>query len=107
LSSPWPSKDVLSGDDVLSGTRAAVCGGVTTVIDFIIPELGNPLQTLSSEARPGRSRPLFRLQRSHLHSRSKREESLPNPALVQQGFVSYKIFMAYQGFQLEDRDILR
>ncbi len=105
---PWPSKDVLSGDDVLSGTRAAVCGGVTTVVDFIIPEPGESIAEAVERKLDEVQRGIYSDYSAHICIREASEKNLSQiPALVQQGFVSYKIFMAYQGFQLEDRDILR
>jgi len=38
-----PFGEISSADDFFSGTRAAACGGVTTVIDFITPERGESL----------------------------------------------------------------
>jgi dihydropyrimidinase len=105
---PWPSKDILSGDDVTSGSRAAICGGVTTVIDFVIPELGETLTDAVERKITETDRGLYSDYCAHVCVREVSEENLAQiPALVQRGFISYKIFMAYQGFQLEDRDILR
>ncbi len=37
-----------TSDDYFTGTRAAACGGVTTVIDYLLQEKGEPLtQTLA------------------------------------------------------------
>jgi len=105
---PWPSKSVLSGDDLLSGTRAAICGGVTTVLDFVIPELGEPLldavERKLDETRAG----LYADYAAHVCVREVNERNLADiPTLVQRGFPSFKVFMAYEGFRLEDGDILR
>jgi len=105
---PWPSGDVISGDDVTTGTRAAICGGVTTVIDFIIPETGETLIDAVERKLAETDRGIYSDYCAHINIREVNDKNLSQiPDLVRQGFVSYKIFMAYQGFQLEDRDILR
>lgn len=104
---PWPSRDIISGDDVVSGTRAAICGGVTTVIDFIIPEIGEDLISAVERKLGETERGIYADYCAHICIREANDKNLSQiPALVQKGFNSYKIFMAYQGFQLEDRDIL-
>src|SRR5512136_538155 len=35
---PWPSAKASSVDDYESGTAAAVCGGVTTTIEYVVPD---------------------------------------------------------------------
>src|SRR5512146_895194 len=35
---PWPSARASSVDDYDSGTSAAVCGGVTTTIEYVVPD---------------------------------------------------------------------
>ena len=41
-----------TGDDYASGTRAAACGGTTTVIDYLLQEPGEPLPTTLSRRVP-------------------------------------------------------
>src|SRR3990170_56912 len=35
---PWPAGDFISTDYFESGTKAAAFGGVTTILDFVIPQ---------------------------------------------------------------------
>lgn len=105
---PWPSKQVLSGDDVRSGTLAAICGGVTTVLDFVIPELGEGLLEALERKLQETGHGLYSDYSAHICIRQVTESSLAQiPLLVERGFPSFKIFLAYEGFRLEDRDVLR
>ena len=105
---PWPSGDVISGDDVESGTRAAIHGGVTTVLDFVIPELGESLTHAVERKLAETQDRLYCDYSAHVCVREVNNERLAEiPALVERGFTSFKIFMAYEGFRLEDRDVLR
>jgi dihydropyrimidinase len=105
---PWPTGSYVSKDDIFSGTRAAAYGGVTTVIDFAIPVDGESL----SEAL---ERKLTEAQKSawvdysfHLNIRGDVNNKLAEVnELVQRGFPSFKVFMAYEGFRLSDQNLLR
>lgn len=105
---PWPSKDVVSGDDVQSGTRAAICGGVTTVLDFVIPEIGQTLVEALEAKLAETRRGLYADYSAHICVREVTAANLAQIAdLVRRGFPSFKVFMAYEGFRLEDKDILK
>jgi dihydropyrimidinase len=105
---PWPSQQVLSGDDVRNGTLAAVCGGVTTVLDFVIPELGEGLIEALERKLDETRRGLYADYSAHMCIREATPADLAQiPRLVEQGFPSFKLFMAYEGFRLEDRDVLQ
>lgn len=104
---PWPTGKVISTDDFASGTQAAACGGVTTVIDFVIPELDEGLAA-ALDCKLG-----FASQRAwvdfglHLNIRDVSQSALQDVReLVRDGFPSFKVFMAYEGFRLPDRDLL-
>jgi dihydropyrimidinase len=104
---PWPTGDTISLDDFDSGTRAAACGGVTTVIDFAIP-LGE--ETLSQAL----DRKLLEAQAKawvdysfHLNVRGSIGNKLKEiPAIIKRGFPSFKVFMAYEGFRIDHRDLI-
>jgi dihydropyrimidinase len=105
---PWPSGEVLSGDDIQSGTRAAAAGGVTTVLDFVIPELGEDLLSALERKLAQTRQGLYADYSAHIAIREVTETNLDQiPTLVARGFNSFKVFMAYEGFRLEDGDILR
>ncbi len=105
---PWPTGDTISLDDFATGTVAAACGGVTTVIDFVIPSAEETLsQALERKLAEAQANAWVDFS-FHLNIRatvaSKQKEI---PELVRRGFPSFKIFMAYEGFRLDQRDLLK
>ena len=104
---PWPSGDITSSDDFQSGTKAAAFGGVTTVIDFVIPDLGESLeQALENKLTSSKGKAWVDYG-LHLNIRGEIESKLREiPELVARGYPSYKIYMAYEGFRLPDDDLL-
>ena len=105
---PWPSAPQPSTDDVRSGTRAAICGGVTSVLDFVVPDLGESLLTALDRKLEEVNRGVFADYSAHIAVREATPENLSQiPTLIEQGFVSFKVFMAYETFRLEDNDLLK
>jgi dihydropyrimidinase len=105
---PWPSVNLDSVDDFHSGTAAAVCGGVTTIIEYVVPdESGRIIPALDArlEAAAGNSHSDYSF---HLVLRKVTAETLDDMAqAVERGFPSFKIFTAYEGFRLSDDEILQ
>jgi dihydropyrimidinase len=105
---PWPSASLDSVDDFASGTAAAVCGGVTTIIEYVVTdESGRLVPTLDDrlEAAAGNAYSDYSF---HLILRKVTEQTPHEMAVVvEQGFPSFKIYTAYEGFHLSDGDILR
>jgi dihydropyrimidinase len=105
---PWPSASLNSADDFGSGTTAAVCGGVTTVIEYVVPdESGRIIPTLDAHLAMAHQSAWadFGL---HLILRKVTPETLDDMReAVDRGFTSFKVFLAYEGFQLSDGEILK
>jgi dihydropyrimidinase len=105
---PWPSQPEPSTDDVRSGTRAAICGGVTSVLDFVVPELGESLLTALDRKLEEVERGIFADYSAHIAVREATPQNLAQiPTLVDRGFPSFKVFMAYETLRLEDSDLLK
>lgn len=104
---PWGS--LRTSDDFYSGTRAAVAGGTTTVIDFSEPEHGAGLQSGLDrwhEKADGRS---FADYGFHM-TVARFEEGIEDEILsmVRQGVTTFKAYTAYKGdLGMEDRDLYR
>lgn len=102
-----PVGETFSADDWESGTRAAACGGVTTVIDFVEPDPGEDLLAALQKRRAcadGRATIDFGL---HMTLRDDHPQTLDQvPAAVAAGCPSFKTYLTYEGFALNDAAFL-
>lgn len=104
-----PCGSIMTSDDFKSGTRAAVAGGTTTVIDFSEPEHGASLQSGLDrwhEKADGRS---FADYSFHM-TLSRYDEGMEEEirSMIRQGVTSFKAYTAYKGdLGVEDRDMYR
>ena len=99
--------NVVSSDDFYTGTRAALAGGTTTVIDFVTPEPGQSLiDALTQRKKQAKKSACdYGLHISVTHWRDSIEEELRTCA--EMGTSSVKIYLAYkETIGLEDRDII-
>lgn len=95
-------------DDFDSGTRAAACGGTTTVIPFAAQEKGQSLRAAVEDYHRrsnGRAHVdyAFHLIVSDPTQHVLKEEL---PALIAQGYTSFKIYMTYDDLKLDDGQML-
>ena len=105
-----PVTGTKSADDFYSGTVAAACGGITTIIDYVDTQ---PSQTLLGAMADYRWRADRKVVIDYgLHMMFK-GQNLPEidriPELVRKGVPSFKVYTAYKkrGLMLEDADISR
>jgi dihydropyrimidinase len=97
-----------TADSFATGTRAAAFGGVTTVVDFAQPAVGQSLidgleQRLADAA--GEAVIDYGL---HLNLRDPDPARLGEvPAVFARGVPSFKLYMAYDGYRLPDAAIFR
>ncbi len=99
-----------SVDDVESGTRAAVFGGATTVIDFAVQDPGEDLLTSFERRQAGIEGRAHVDVALHANFTSFSEPNLDRvPELLRRGAAGFKVFTAYreEGMQLRDDEILR
>jgi dihydropyrimidinase len=95
-------------DDFDSGTRSAACGGTTTVIPFAAQEKGQSLRAAVvdyHQRADGRAHVdyAFHLIVSDPTPAVLNEEL---PALIRDGYTSFKIYMTYDDLKLDDGQIL-
>jgi dihydropyrimidinase len=99
---------VRMADDFTTGTRSAACGGTTTVIPFAAQAKGESLRAAvvdyhaRSEGRASVDY-AFHLIVSDPTPHVLREEL---PALIAEGYTSFKIYMTYDDLKLGDGEIL-
>lgn len=104
------SNGICSADDYFAGTRAAACGGVTTIFDFVTQEHGEGI--LAAVAR----RRLLCAPKAcvdyafHVALTDLTPEVLAEfSAAAKEGITSYKIYMVYRSrnMMMNDADICR
>jgi dihydropyrimidinase len=102
------SAGVMTADDFYSGTVAAAFGGTTTVIPFAAQHHGQSLRQVV-EAYHAAAKPKAVIDYAfHLIISDPSEQVLGQelPALIQDGYTSFKVYMTYDLLKLNDRQIL-
>ncbi|HTW51707.1 MAG TPA: amidohydrolase family protein, partial [Stellaceae bacterium] len=102
------SAGVVTADDFYSGTVAAAFGGTTTVIPFAAQHRGQSLRQVV-EAYHAAAKPKAVIDYAfHLIISDPSEQVLGQelPALIQDGYTSFKVYMTYDLLKLNDRQML-
>lgn len=92
-----PIMDTCSVDDFQSGSVAAACGGVTTIIDFTVQEKGQTLREsvgVRLQNAQGRCHVDYGLHVNVTDEPETRVQEIPR--LIEQGFCSFKVFSTYR-----------
>src|SRR6188768_4469589 len=104
-----PFMGTFSSDNYETGTRAALHGGTTTVIDFILQKQGNSLRAALEEWQ-GRSDGncvgdySFHMAVTDFNENTKKEIK---DFIEKEGISSFKTFMAYKGaLMIDDRQMI-
>src|SRR5690349_13850826 len=104
-----PFMGTFSSDNYETGTRAALFGGTTMVIDFILQKQGNSLQSALDEWRSRSDNNCVGDYSFHMavtdFNDSTRTEI--KKMIEQEGITSFKTFMAYKGaLMIDDRQMV-
>ncbi len=102
------SAGVVCADDFYSGTVAAAFGGTTTVIPFAAQHRGQSLRQVVEEYHDA-ARPKAVIDYAfHLIITDPTAEVLGQelPALIRDGYTSFKVYMTYDLLQLDDGQML-
>lgn len=96
-----------TADDFESGTRAAVCGGTTTIVDFATQDKGGTLkqalQTWKNRARGvSYSNYAFHMAICDWNEETKKEIA----EMKEKGVTSFKVYMAYENLRVQDEELL-
>ncbi len=99
---------IVMADDFASATRSAAFGGNTTVLPFCLQEKGQPLREAVNQYHAKAAGQCYVDVSFHLIISDPTEAVLGQelPALVADGYTSFKVFMTYEGLALNDMQIL-
>jgi dihydropyrimidinase len=101
---------LITADDFTSGTIAAVAGGTTSIIDFAVQQADLPLEAALDRwldklvQHPPVVDVGFHIMIREVHSDGAEQELI---ALAARGVTSFKIFMAYRGWMVDEETIFR
>ncbi|QEM82823.1 dihydropyrimidinase [Halomonas binhaiensis] len=95
-------------DDFDSGTRSAACGGTTTVIPFAAQFKGQSLRTAVEDYHRRSEGKAWIDYAFHMIVTDPSEKVLKQelPALIEEGYSSFKIYLTYDDLKLNDREVL-
>jgi dihydropyrimidinase len=95
-------------DDFRSGTRSAACGGTTTIIPFACQQKGQSLCAAVEDYHARADGKALVDYAFHLIVSDPTPQVLRDelPALIAEGYASFKIYMTYDDLKLDDRQIL-
>src|SRR3954447_1868388 len=107
LNQPTGDESVMA-DDFLSGTRSAACGGTTTVMPFAAQMRGQSLRAAVDDYHRRAEGKATVDYAFHLIVTDPTEQVLGQelPALIRDGYTSFKVYMTYDALKLSDRQIL-
>ncbi len=101
-----PTPVATSSDDWFTGTRAAACGGTTTVIDFVEPEPGESLlQALDARLAQAESKAVIDFSLHMTLDRVDEQTLTEIPQVVAAGLTSFKCYTTYS-MRLDDDQLL-
>jgi dihydropyrimidinase len=104
----FPPFSTLTADTFATGTRAAAFGGVTTVVDFAQPAVGQPLlEELERRLSDAEGEAVIDYG-LHLNLRDPDPARIAEiPGVFARGVPSFKLYMAYEGYRIPDDAIFR
>ena len=99
---------VRMADDFDSGTRSAACGGTTTVIPFAAQQKGQSLRAAVADYHHRAEGKAHVDYAFHLIVSDPTPQVLNEelPALIREGYTSFKVYMTYDDMKLDDGQIL-
>lgn len=104
-----PFMGTFSSDSYETGTRAALYGGTTSVIDFILQHQGDSLYAALNEWKSRSDGNAFSDYSFHMAVTDFNENTAPEiqQLIEEEGITSFKTFMAYKGaLMIDDRQMI-
>ena len=102
------SLGVMTADDFFTGTRSAACGGTTTIIPFAAQHRGMSIRQVVKDYHAAAGPKAAVDYAFHLIVSDPTEQVLGQelPALIRDGYTSFKIYLTYDALKLDDRQTL-
>jgi dihydropyrimidinase len=102
------SMGIETADDFYSGSVAAAFGGTTTIIPFAVQERGRPLRQSINDYHALAAPKSVVDYAFHLILLDPGEQVLGQelPALIKDGYTSFKVYMTYDRLRLDDHQLL-
>ncbi len=102
-----PFMGTVSADDFFTGTRAALCGGTTTIIDFVVPPKGRPLAEALATWREKAAKAVADYGFHMCITEYSDAVAAEIPEIIKAGVSSFKCFMAYKNvYQVDDGQLI-
>ena len=103
-----PFGGTFSSDDFESGTKAAACGGTTTIVDFSIQSKGKSLRDATNTWREKADGKAVIDYGIHIALTDMTEDVMNEiPEIIKDGYSSFKLFMTYEGLRVDDGTLLK
>ena len=101
-----PVSGTVSADDFFTGTRGAAFGGVTTILDFATQSKGESLKETAAKRRSEAEGKVCIDYGLHLGITDLTDQTMVEiPLMIDQGYPSFKLFMAYPALALDDGEL--
>jgi dihydropyrimidinase len=102
-----PVGSTRSSDDWLTGTRAAACGGTTSLIDFAEPSPGQSLaEALDARRELAQGKAVIDFGLHMTIVQDSKDVLQQIRGLCKNGCISFKTYLTYEGFRLSDSAFL-
>ena len=103
-----PFGGTFSSDDFKTGTKAAACGGTTTIVDFSVQSTGKSLRHAADTWRKKADGKAVIDYGIHIALTDMTEKVINEiPEIIAEGYPSFKLFMTYDGMRVDDGTLLR
>ncbi|MBE6064903.1 dihydropyrimidinase [Clostridium cochlearium] len=103
-----PFGGTFSSDDFLTGTKAAACGGTTTIVDFAVQPKGKTLKETTKIWREKADNKACIDYGIHISITDMNDEILEEmESIIKEGYSSFKLFMTYEGMKVEDDTLMK
>lgn len=103
-----PFGGTFSSDNFNTGTKAAACGGTTTIVDFAVQPKGKRLKDTAKIWREKSDNKACIDYGIHIVITDMNEDIMNEiPEIIKSGYSSFKLFMTYDGMMVDDDTLMK